>query len=129
MLCFAVAFDVISSQTQLLGSDLHLELCYYGPSPAEPTAAPQAPTAPQEGVASLCVQGLPESMLNDPSLISAALKHFIKQSTGFEATHCEIVNGVGYLTFADPSGSVTTRIFFGSYSYKIICHYLQLLKQ
>ena len=102
-----------SSQTQLFGSDLQLEL---SPSSAKP--ALQSSTTDDDGTNVLCVQGLPESMLNDPSLVSAALKLFIKQSSGFEPTHCEIVNGVGYLTFADSSGSMTTRFFFSLCCYK-----------
>ena len=103
-----VAFDVISSKTQLFGSNLHLEMCYQGPSPSKPAPPPTA----FEGRANvLCVQGLPESMLSNPSLVCEAMKHFIKQTTGFEATHCEIVDGIGYLTFADPSGTGIVLIF------------------
>ena len=69
------------SETQLSGL-----LCYKGPS--------------------LKVLGLPKSnMLSKPNLVCKALNYFIKQTTGYEATHCEIVDGIGYLTFADPSGN------------------------
>ena len=99
--------ELAGKKTQLFGFNLHLELgcnSTTNSSPAYPTS-----TAVHSSIA-LCVQGLPETMLNNLHILSEALKYFIKQGTGFEAADCSIVQGLGYLTFTDPSGKWVTTI-------------------
>ncbi len=55
-------------------------------------------------VTTLCVQGLPENMLNNPDYLSKALEWYFRQSTGFEVSNCTINHGVGFLTFTDALG-------------------------
>ncbi|XP_064383754.1 uncharacterized protein LOC135332299 [Halichondria panicea] len=99
-MCPTFAMELAGKKTQLFGFNLHLELgcnSTTNSSPAYPTS-----TAVHSSIA-LCVQGLPETMLNNLHILSEALKYFIKQGTGFEAADCSIVQGLGYLTFTDPS--------------------------
>ncbi len=99
--------ELTGKEPQLFGVNLHLELgcnSTTNSAPACPTS-----TAVHSSVA-LCVQGLPETMLNDPQMVSEALKLFIKQGTGFEVADCSIVQGLAYLTFSDPSGKWVTTI-------------------
>ncbi len=96
-LFYAVAIELAGKETQLFGVNLHLEL---GCNSA--LACPSSTTV--DSSVALCVQGLPEAMLNNPQMLPEALKWFIKQGTGFEAAGCSIVQGLAYLTFTDPSG-------------------------
>ena len=84
-------------KTQLFGVNLRLEL---GCNSA--LACPSSTTV--DSSVALCVQGLPEAMLNNPQMLPEALKWFIKQGTGFEAAGCSIVQELAYLTFTDSSG-------------------------
>ncbi len=99
--------ELVGKKTQLFGVNLHLELGCNSTTNSAPACSTS--TAVDSSV-SLCVQGLPEAMLNNPQMVSEALKLFIKQGTGFEAEDCSIVQGRGYLTFTDPSGKYVTTI-------------------
>lgn len=103
-LCFSypVAFEVVSKPTDLFGSDLQLEVGYCGPKPAEPSV-----DQPMGENTVLSVHGLPEGMMANLPMLKQALKHYIKQTMGYEATSCEIVDGIGYLSFDDVSGLYT----------------------
>ncbi len=95
--------ELIGKETMLFGVILHIELgC--NSAPACPTS-----TTVHSSVA-LCVQGLSETMLNNPQMLSDTLKGFIKQGTGFEVADCSIVQGLAYLTFTNPSGKWVTTI-------------------
>ncbi len=91
---YTVAMELAGKETQLFGVNLHLEL---GCNSA--LACPSSTSS-----VALCVQGLPEAMLNNPQMLPEALKWFIKQGTGFEAAGCSIVQELAYLTFTDSSG-------------------------
>ncbi len=93
--------ELVGKKTQLFGVNLYLELGCNSTTNSAPAC--HTSTAVHSSVA-LCVQGLPEAMLNNPQMVSEALKWFIKQGTGFEAADCSIVQGLAYLSFSDPSG-------------------------
>ncbi len=95
--------ELVGKKTQLFGLNLHLELgCNVNSTTNSALACPTSTTV--HSSVALCVQGLPETMLNNPQMLSEALKLFIKQGTGFEAADCGIVQGLAYLTFTDSSG-------------------------
>ena len=95
-----MAFEVVSKPANLFGSDLRLELGYCGPKPDEPSV-----DQPMGENAVLSVRGLPEGMMGNLPMLKEALKYYIRQTMSYEATSCEIVDGIGYLTFDDVSGS------------------------
>lgn len=51
----------------------------------------------------MAVKGLPLGKIPESNLRGALVSHFSKH-TGFKATECRIVKGVGYMTFEDPTG-------------------------
>jgi len=92
-MCFSttVAFQVASQKQVLIGTELTIEIGYCSPK------------APEECF--LTVQGLPDV---EVTILKPSLEWYFKQSAngGHEVTSCDIIEGVAYVQFADPSGMV-----------------------
>lgn len=103
---------LFSTKTELFGVNVRLELSYSSlpGTAAQPTETAHVP------VTTLCVQGLPENMLNNPAYLSTALEWYFKQTTGFEVSQCTIEHGAGFLTFTDASGQYIIAIQIISFS-------------
>ena len=88
----AVALQVASHKQSLFGTELTVEVGYCSPKPQEECV--------------LTVEGLPEM---DAAVLKQALEWYFKQPVngGLEVTSCDIIKGVAYIQFANPSGTVT----------------------
>ena len=89
-----VALQVASHKQILIGTELTVEVGYCSPKPQEECV--------------LTVEGLPEM---DAAVLKPALEWYFKQPAngGREVTSCDIIKGVAYIQFANPSGTVTER--------------------
>ena len=86
-----VAFQVASQKQVLIGTELTIEIGYCSPK------------TPEECV--LTVKGLPDM---EVTMLKPSLEWYFKQSANgsHEVTSCDIIEGVAYVQFADPSGMV-----------------------
>ncbi len=88
-----------SKTTELFGVNLLLDLSY-SCLDIDAHSSTQIADLP----ITLCVQGLPENMLEKKLVLSKALELYFKNSTGYEVSNCVIEHGTGLLTFTNPSG-------------------------
>ena len=87
----AAAFEFPTS-TDFLGLTLDVEVAY-------------SPSSKEREQTALAVKGLPSGRVPESKLRGALVGYFSKH-TGYKATECKIIKGVGYMTFEDPAGKL-----------------------